>query len=118
METQKILTLIEDGLSITINQLSLEGREFYFWFTGEYHEEIPKRGKGKLYPTFEALWDAFEFDPFLVFPDINHDLSEAVSNFLKVRFQEKKPDTVMNVFLVERWEEVLFYNSVESEFII
>ena len=107
MKTKRILTLVEDGLSITINLLTLEDQEFYFWFTGEFVEDIPKKGKGKLFPTFEELWEAFPFDPFLVFPEIQEPLPADLREFLRSGFLIKKELQEMNVFLVERWEEVL-----------
>ncbi|WP_224488044.1 hypothetical protein [Robertkochia flava] len=115
MKAKKILTLTDDGKSITINELTLGDQQYYFWFTGEFYDEVPKRGKGKLYPDFETLWDAFAFDPFQVFPEIPRPLPSAIREFLNVRFLEKEKRREMHVFLVERWGACLSPNAVVSE---
>ena len=118
MRSKKILTLVKNVNSVTINQLTLNGVHYYFWFTGEFLEDVPLKGKGKLYPSFEALWDAFAFDPFQVFPEISHPLPAEVREFLKARFLLKKQNRELHVFLTERWEQCLLHTAVANEMMI
>ncbi|MBL7471408.1 hypothetical protein [Robertkochia sediminum] len=107
MQSEKLLTLINGSNRITINELTLGDTHYYFWFNGEFDHDLPKRGKGSLYPCFEALWDAFPFDPFQCTPEIEAPLPGHIREFLSNNLAIKNAIDMKEVLHMDAWESCL-----------
>ncbi|TRZ47494.1 hypothetical protein D3A96_01955 [Robertkochia marina] len=80
---------------------------YYFSVPEDDDPQTPNTGLRDLHPNFEKIWNTLEFDPFFCFPETNQPLPEDIVLFLQEKFQIKKQQQELNVFLAEQWEECL-----------